>query len=172
MNAQKAGTAKPGPALDVNFINPFLEATLNVLKVQASTVANPKPIFRKDEAHDKLGDVSGVIGLVSPTFSGTVVISFPESTFLGLMSRMLGETFTTITPEIKDGAGELMNMIFGQAKIVLNQKGYKIQTALPSVVSGKDHSIQNLSPGPVVVVPFETDIGPLYVKICLSAPAV
>lgn len=154
--------------LDTDFINPFLSATVQVLKVQTQTEAKQGKIYIKTDKDSFSGDVSGVIGLVSESFNGSVVISFPEATFLAVMSRMLGEAFTTLTKEIADGAGELTNMIFGQAKVVLNEKGYGIKTALPSVVSGKNHSVSVLTNGPIVVVPFESDIGPFFIEICLS----
>ncbi len=155
--------------MDVNFINPFLIATAHVLQVQASTQALAgKPVL-KTAGSQLFGDISGVIGLVSDAFVGTVVITFPESTFLKIMSRMLGEEFKELTPEIRDGASELTNIIFGQTKLLLNEKGFGIRTAIPSVVTGKSHSIQTLSQGgPRVAVPFKTDIGDFEIEICLS----
>lgn len=120
-------------------------------------------------AKDKFsGDISGVIGIVSASFNGSVVISFPEMTYLMLMSRMLGESCVQLTKDIEDGAGELTNIIFGKAKVILNEKGYGINTALPSVVTGKAHSVQTLTKGPVVVIPFESDVGPFFIEVCLS----
>ncbi len=157
-------------AIDVNFINPFLSGTMSALKIQANIDAVPGKIFRQDEEnHTFFGDISGVIGLVSEAFSGSVVISFPEQTFLKIMSTMLGEEFTTITKDIGDGAGELTNIIFGQAKVILNEKGYALKTAIPSVIMGKDHKITALSSGARVVVPFTSDAGDFYVEICVSA---
>lgn len=155
-------------ALDVNFINPFLTATLNVLKIQCSTEAKPEKPYTKAPADKFTGDISGVIGLVSEAFSGSVVISFPEVTFLKIISRMLGENYTKMSKEIEDGAGELTNIIFGQAKIALNEKGYGIKTAIPSVISGKDHSVQQMSKSPRMVIPFKTDVGDFFVEICIS----
>lgn len=155
-------------ALDTDFINPFLTATLRVLKVQAGIDAKAGKIYLKNERDHFVGDVSGVIGIVSESFNGSVVISFPEETFLNVMSDMLGEEFTELNKEILDGAGEITNMIFGQAKISLNEKGYGIKTAIPSVVSGKDHSLNALTKGPIVVVPFESSAGKFFVEICLS----
>jgi chemotaxis protein CheX len=154
--------------LDVNFINPFLDGAMKVLKIQAKTEAKPGAPFKKDANASFGGDISGVIGLVSDSFTGSVVISFPEKTFLAIMTRMLGEECHSITREIQDGAGELTNIIFGQAKVVLNEKGYGIKTAIPSVVSGKDHSVQTVSSGPRVVVPFSSDAGDFMIEICLS----
>ena len=157
----------PKRTLDTEFINPFLTATIHVLKVQAETDAKPGPIHVK-KSSDQCGDVSGIIGIISETFNGSVVISFPEATFLKVISKMLGEEYTKIDKDIIDGAGELTNMIFGQAKIVLNEKGYGIKTAIPSVVSGKNHPLSALTKGPIVVVPFESTAGNFFVEICLS----
>jgi len=157
-------------SLDVNFINPFLDATMKVLEVQTQTLCRPGSLTRKVAGDARfVADVSGVIGLVSDAFNGSVVISFPEKTFLTVMSRMMGEEIKQISKEIEDGAGELTNMIFGQAKLTLNQKGYGIKTAIPSVVCGHGHSVQGVTSGPVVVVPFETDAGPFFIEICMSA---
>lgn len=155
--------------LDTEFINPFLTATMHVLKVQAGVEVKPGQIYKKKETDTTSGDVSGIIGIVSEAFNGSVVISFPESTFLKIMSSMLGEVYTRLDKEIVDGAGELLNMIFGQAKIVLNDKGHGIKTAIPSVITGKDHSTTSMTKGPVVVVPFESLAGKFLVEICLSA---
>lgn len=158
----------PKRKLDTEFINPFLNATIHVLKVQAQVSAEAGQIYIKKPTDTMTGDISGIIGIVSENFDGSVVISFPEQTFLKVISSMLGETYTKIDKDIVDGAGELTNMIFGQAKIVLNEKGYGIKTAIPSVVTGKDHSLSAFSKGPVVVVPFSTEFGKFFVEICLS----
>lgn len=164
---QDVGLA-PKRTLDTEFINPFLDATMHVLKVQASTECKPGKVHVKKPGDQGVGDVSGVIGIVSESFNGSVVISFPERTFLKIMSSMLGEEYTKLDKEIIDGAGELTNMIFGQAKIVLNSKGYGIKTAIPSVVTGKNHTLSAQTKGPVVVVPFESHAGNFFVEICLS----
>lgn len=153
-------------ALDVGFINPFLSATIDVLKVLVGTEARAGAIFMKKNP-DFTGDISGVIGLVSESFNGNVTITFPEKTFVAFMSKIHGETYTAISPEIADGAGEISNMIFGQAKIVLNEQGYAIKTALPSVILGKGHRFSSGAQGLTVVVPFESTAGNFFVEICI-----
>lgn len=154
--------------LDVNFINAFLISTIKVLETQGQTKAIPHKVFRKDTKEKFSGDISGVIGLICDAFTGSVVISFPAATFLKIMSRMLGEEIKELNKDVQDGAGELTNIIFGQAKVTLNERGYGIKTALPSVVTGSEHSILPLSKGSRVVIPFETDVGPFFVEICVS----
>lgn len=154
--------------IDINFINPFLGATLNVLKVQAGVTAEPGKVFAKKPGENVHGDVSGVIGIVSDSFNGSVIISFPEKTFLSVMSGMLGEEYKEITKDILDGAGEITNMIFGQAKVTLNERGYGVKVALPQVISGRNHSLSAMSKGPTVIIPFSSSAGDFFVEICLS----
>jgi chemotaxis protein CheX len=153
---------------DVNFINPFIGATLNVLKVQAEIAAQTGKISLKKSGEPLKGDVSGIIGIVSEAFNGCVVISFPESTFLKIMSGMLGEELTEMNQELTDGAGEIVNIIFGQAKVVLNERGFGINMALPQVISGKGHSLSALSKGPIILVPFTSTAGDFFIEISLS----
>lgn len=155
-------------SLNMEFINPFLSATLNVLKIQAGTEAKHGQIYLKRPTDNFVGDISGVIGIVSETFTGSVVISFPEKSFLNIISQMLGEEIKKIDQDVCDGAGEILNIIFGQAKLSLNELGYGIKTAIPSVVIGKDHSLSSQTKGPVVVVPFESNMGSFYIEIGLS----
>ncbi len=154
--------------IDINFVNPFLGATLNVLKVQAQVEAQPGKIALKQPGECLRGDVSGVIGIVSDTIKGSVVISFPETTFLKVMSNMLGEEYKQISQDIVDGAGEITNMIFGQAKVILNERGYGVQIALPQVITGKNHMLSTQSKGPTVIIPFSSTAGDFFVEICLS----
>ena len=154
--------------IDTIFIDAISAATLHVLKVQASIDAIPGKVFLKKDEH-LLGDVSGVIGLVSNKFTGNVIISFPEQTFLKVISSMLGEEYAELNNDIIDGAGEITNMIFGQVKSVLNEKGYGIKTAIPSVISGKGHSLSSLPNGSIIIVPFSSPAGDFFVEIFLSA---
>lgn len=161
------GLVSPSP-LDVDFLNPFLTATIKVLSTQASTEAKPGRVFKKQPGENFDYEISGVIGVVSDVFAGSVVIGFPTETFLKIMGRLTGEDYREISQEIADGAAELTNIIFGQAKVTLNELGYGIKTALPSVVLGKSNAVFAALKGPRVVIPFATDVGPFFVEICFS----
>lgn len=154
--------------IDTAFINPFLAAAMRTLELQAKSKATPGKIFLKKPNEAFLGDISGVIGLVSTAFTGSVVISFPQATFLEIVSRMFGEKVTEMKPEYEDAAAELTNIIFGQAKIILNEIGHNINTALPSVISGKDHKVSAAAQGVSVVIPFESDAGKFFIEITTS----
>lgn len=158
--------AAVGKKIDVKFVNAFLDAAIKVMKVQSQTDVVPGAPFLKNAKEAFTGDISGVIGLVSEAFNGAIVINFPEATFLGVISRMLGEKFETLTPEISDGAAELTNIISGQAKVTLNELGYGIKMATPSVIVGKNHQISDYTSGPRMSVPFTCDLGSFTIEIC------
>lgn len=155
---------------DVNFINPFLNATKKVFKVQCFTEATPqKPSLKKPTDPLLLGDISGIISISSETFNGTLAISLSESVFVNIASKMLGETITAINEQNVDLVGELANIILGQAKIELAQLGYAIQMALPSCVWGKDHKIKHFGGGVCVVIPMETEFGLFYAEVMTAS---
>lgn len=153
---------------NVDFINSFLVSTTNVLKIQANVTAEAAKSFMKTPKDKCVADISGKIVVESSTVKGSVAICFPEKTFLKIMSGMIGEEYNELKPEIIDGAGEITNMIFGQAKIILNEKGHNIQMALPTVVTGKEHGLVDAK-NPVLIIPFSGNAGDFFMEILLAA---
>lgn len=165
-------TPSPAPAtppknrINVEFINPFIDGAMETLKTQCSTQCKPAKLFIKGSIEQEPADIAGVLGITSPGFRGSLAICFPKRVFLGLMERMLGEKAEEITAELQDGAGELLNIIFGFAKRVLNEKGYQLEKAIPTVLRGSGIVVKHLGPGPSIVLPFQSDLGVFYIEIC------
>lgn len=153
--------------MNVEFINPFIAALLNVLKTMAQTKLKPgKPKKKSDEI--ARGDVSGLIGMVGPQVKGSLSITFDENLALTIMERMLGERPETVDAEVTDMVGEITNMICGGAKNELGEKGYEFGMATPIVVSGKGHTINHQVDGPKMIMPFESDAGEAFLEICFD----
>ena len=144
--------------MKVEYINPFLKATKNVIETMANTkVTNDKPSLKQGNL--SWGVVSGIIGMASSKLTGHMVISFDEKCILGIVSGMLGEDFKEINKDVVDAVGELTNMICGGAKKELSEAGYTFDLALPLMVMGQNVEICQLSKGPVLTIPFTTDKG-------------
>lgn len=157
---------KPKAGINVAFINPFVEGTLTTLKVQCGIECKPGKPMPKDEFKTSPPlAIAGVIGIASSTFRGSIAIAFPEKTFLGVIGKMLGENYTEITQDLEDGAGELLNIIYGHAKKVLNEQGHSIDKALPTVVRGDKINIRHMSKSPAIVLPFETEMGLFVIEV-------
>ena len=159
--------AKP-PKINVDFINPFVEAAQKTLATQCNLqVRTGKPFLKGSQPCAPI-DIAGVIGLTAKEFSGSIALCFPKDTFLGAMEGMLGERYPEITDDLKDGAGELLNIIFGQSKIMLSERGYTIEKAIPTVVSGKALELQHMVAAPAIVLPFECERGGFYIEVGCS----
>ena len=152
--------------MNVQLINPFLEGTIEVIKTMAFVEPRPgKPFLKRDSLAK--GDVSAIIGLTG-TSRGSIALSFTESCIIKIVSNMLGEEITTLNGDIKDAVGEITNMVSGVARQKLEAHGIVMQAAIPTIVSGKDHSITHVLGGPSIVIPFDTEAGSFVVDVCLS----
>ena len=155
--------------IDPRFFKPFIEGTLNTMKIQCGLSATGKPPFIKGGESYMDTAIAGVIGITSEKFTGSITLCFPEQVFLGMMERMLGEAFPEITPDLQDGVAELLNIIYGQAKVVLNSNGHSIQKAIPTVIRGDKIQTSALSKNKTFVLPFSSEIGDFSIEICAEA---
>ena len=152
--------------MNVLFINPFLEGTVSVLKTMAFVEPRAgKPYLKMDSLAK--GDVSGIIGLTGSA-AGSLALSFSEGAILKIVSNMLGEDIESINSDVKDAVGEITNMISGVARKNLEAEGFYIQAAIPTIVSGKNHSIAHVMGGPSLIIPFEINEGVFVVDVCLT----
>ncbi len=148
--------------MKAEYINPFLKATINVLKTMASLDIKPgKPFVKKDSK--AIGDISGTIGLTG-FGSGVVVVSFSEAAALKVVTSMLGEQQTELNDEIRDAVGEITNMITGDARRILADIGANFEAGIPSVIVGKGHEITSMGDAPCVSVPFKIGDDDLVVE--------
>ena len=114
--------------MDVMFVNPFIEATLDVLETMAATKAVAgKPYLKQNQV--AAGDVSAVIGLTGE-INGTVSVTFTEACILPIVSNMLGEDMREMNSSINDAVGETTNMIAGLARRKLDELGRPLQAAI------------------------------------------
>ncbi|MHB8828006.1 MAG: chemotaxis protein CheX [Syntrophales bacterium] len=152
--------------MDVNYINPFLHGTLDVLKKMAFITAIPgKPFVKKSAA--AAGDVSGIIGITGDA-TGSLALSFTEPCICEIVNSMLGESHAAINAEIIDAVGELTNMISGSARNLMEKEGIKAFAAIPTVVHGKNHTINAIYNVPSIIIPFSTATGLFFVDVCIK----
>jgi chemotaxis protein CheX len=165
--AELAPSEKPkhgAVTFDVDFVNPFLNATEKTLAVQCNTQLKAlKPYLKTAQIEDVA--VAGVLSLISHNFSGSIILCFSAPVFLKIYENMLGEKHEKITVELEDAAGELLNIIYGMAKIELNKKGYNFRPTLPTVLTGEKLVIRQNGSKPVVIVPFEVEAGHFHIEI-------
>ncbi|MGZ3693078.1 MAG: chemotaxis protein CheX [Bdellovibrionota bacterium] len=150
---------------DVNVVVPFINSTMQAIEclTKIKSGKNQSTYFQDAQAA-LLGDVSAVISIKCPTFSGLFVISFPKETLFSLVSKLTGAPQTEIDGMVESTAGEFANIAVMSAKKNLNDLGYGIQCTTPSVTQES-----NLARGlgvanqKCMVVPLDTEFGEYFI---------
>lgn len=112
-------------------------------------------------------DIASVMGIRSTKLEGSLALCFPVVTFLGIVNHMLGEKYTEVTPENADAAGELLNILYAQARVKLNEAGYDFTPALPTVVRGEQIEVSHGALGMIVRIECKCQFGSLYLEVGL-----
>ncbi len=153
--------------MDHKFVNPFIEATVNVLSTMTQTEPVAGTPYRKDGIKS-WGVVSGIIGMGGDQLTGNMILSFEAPTILTIVSRMLLEDYTEINKDVIDAVGEITNMIAGNASRIFSELGYKFEMASPMMLHGSNIEINRLSSNPITVIPFSTDAGNFVLEANLA----
>ena len=145
------------------FINPFVVATQNVFTTMLGSALTRGPLSLS-RSHAPVLEISGLIGLCGK-YQGMVVVSVGRATAIRAAEIMLGSRPEDLGDEVMDAIGELTNMIAGAAKTQLAE--FNLNISLPTVICGKSHTITFPSGSAPIVIPFDSDIGPVCVEVGL-----
>jgi CheY-specific phosphatase CheX len=104
-----------------------------------------------------VGDISGIIGMVQQHLEGTLMLCVTFETVRDILPQVVGRSVSITHEMAVDAVGELTNMIFGQVKSELNQRGHQIKLGIPCVISGKGHFVSQFHRGKYMIVPFNLD---------------
>lgn len=95
----------------------------------------------KTEVHPFVDSISGVIGLAG-THKGILAIHLPYSVAIAITSSFLGMDVLEMNSDVEDAIGELANMLGGNVKSILSEKGRDISLSMPTTISGKHYDYQ------------------------------
>jgi chemotaxis protein CheX len=152
--------------MDVELAKPFIKAAINVISTMAFMTPKPgKPFVKKNNMAQ--GDVTGLVGLTGDK-SGSVSISFSKPCAVAIVKNMLGDDIQDIMNDVKDAVGEITNMVSGQARAGLAEKGLIFQGSTPSVIMGDNHTISHMAKTPIMAIPFETESGNFTIEFCFE----
>ncbi len=151
--------------VDVKLCYPFIEALVNTMRIQCSMTAKAgKPLFMTPELAMKT-DVLINANIATDKVQASVNVCMSKKVFLPVMSKMLGEKFLEITPDLEDGAQKLTNIIFSQAGKPLANKGMSAVRSIPVIIFGDDMRMRYLCRGQPIFIPFETEAGTMSIQI-------
>ena len=151
---------------NVEIAKAFIIATNNTLSTMANiTPTAGKPFVKTDQT--ALGDFSAVIG-VTGKHKGSICVTFTREGAVSIAQAMLGDDLEDLERDVIDTVGEITNIISGQTRAAISEKGIVLQGSTPTIVVGEQHRITHLSRAPVMCIPFSMPTGSFSVEFCLE----
>ncbi|MDJ0623905.1 MAG: chemotaxis protein CheX [Desulfocapsaceae bacterium] len=121
-----------------------------------------------DENYGKLANsITGVIGLTG-NYKGVLAVHLPHQVAFAITGNFLGVEVSEMNEDVEDAIGEIANMIGGNVKSMLSEKGRDIDLSLPSTVSGKEYGFHSIKGAEKTVIPFRAAEGIFYVELQLE----
>jgi CheY-specific phosphatase CheX len=155
--------SKSGDKIILEFLKTYVDCTKFVFEnsCMLQNITHQKPMLL-NKANTKRYDLEGSIHLKSDFFEGYFYVSFTKEVYFKVLEKVLGDVYTEINAGNVDFAAELVNMIYGQSKVYLNESGHNFKKVFPKFIPMPPLQVSEY---PVFLVPIDTDIGTIDIKI-------
>ncbi len=111
--------------------------------------------------------ITATIGLAG-THKGVLAVHFPNEVAMAITSNFLMMDINEINDDVHDAMGEIANMLGGNVKTILSEKGRDIDLSMPSTIAGTEYTFQSENDVDRVIVKFSTEKGSFMVEIDLE----
>jgi len=150
--------------LNVNYLNPFIEASMNVVKDIAGVESDLQKVCLRGNTFSGK-DVIIIIG-VTGALVGQVILTLNHGAMNILVKHMFAGDSDNLDIDLKKSAmAELANMIVGNATSIFYKKGLKVLITTPTILTGKDILISNKYPIICIPIKFDDDDAGLDLNI-------
>lgn len=122
-----------------NYVEPFVEVTVNTFKEFVGVDVIPRNPHFLDPEKAMDWDISAVIGL-SGVVKGAVIVSMKAELAIKLTDLLAGPGHKELDADVVDAVGEINNIIAGNIKPKV-PNGDKIVISIPTIIKGKEHTI-------------------------------
>ena len=150
-------SAAPPLVLDETLAKEISSAVCNAMQKTFGVQAVPGPYEIGEGMVSLVGDVSGVIAMVQDHLEATLTLCLTQETMRGLLPQVIGTSIAVTHEMAVDAVGEMTNMIFGQIKHDMGDRGYSLKLGIPCVVTGKGHFVSQFHRGKHMIVPFNVE---------------
>ena len=111
--------------------------------------------------------ITGMVGMAG-VHRGMLAVHFPYKVALAITSSFLGMDVEEINEDVQDAVGEIANMLGGNVKTLLSDRGNDIELSLPSTISGDEYTFFSQEQVDQVVLPFRSPAGIFHVEFELE----
>lgn len=162
----QAGVNNSQHVIPHEYIQGFSDSFLIFFEMMTEWEVCASPFFVK---HDPFcqSDLSARMNLRG-SLDGSVCVSFQKDVALHLVSEMIGETYTLVNASVRDGIGEVVNIVTGNAKKKFSDLGLNFTIGLPTLFTGKQLAHPNCPKIPCTVLPYQTPYGKAFLEVCAA----
>ncbi len=152
--------------MKVEFINPFIVATSEVLNQEVGRTLNivKGPLSYLESSYTSM-DVTVLIA-VTGTVQGVVMFGMTERTAKNIVSEMLGKPVPVMDKMVESAMAELGNVITGIASRELEKAGFPCTLAPPTLIVGKGVLISTINIKRILI-PLNIEIGDIEISVAL-----
>jgi chemotaxis protein CheX len=143
--------------MDVKYINPFINVSINIVQQICNVGAKKGQIFVKNSPFiaDNVVIIIGIAG----DFKGQVFFTMDEKTACSIASSMMfGMEVPALDEMSKSAIAELGNMIMGNVSTEFYNEGITIDITPPTVLVGSDMNISTKGVQ-TICIPIEIENG-------------
>ncbi|MDR0554083.1 MAG: chemotaxis protein CheX [Treponema sp.] len=137
----------------VEYINPFVEASFNVLNEVLGSGVKRGELYLKSSTMSIMG-VAAMVGLAGDV-EGRVLFDMTKETALAVAGAMNNEEFKEMDELAKATIQELANMITAQAVTKLHDQGFKFDLTPPALFTGENMEVSSNLKVEALIVPME-----------------
>lgn len=151
--------------MDVNHVNPFIEAFFNVMPQIGFTNIEKKGVVVNNEIKSK-----GIIinlGIVGDAKGNVVYITDIESGKKIASKMMMGMPVNELDDMAQSALSELTNMLTANASINLSEIGVNVNISTPTLLYGEDIQIK-MNVDKILCIQLTVDDIPIDVNIALQ----
>ena len=146
--------------------NKIIESTIEIftgmVMMEISVAGEPLTTLGSLE-----NSITGMVGLAG-VCKGVLAVHFPKQVALDVTGSFIGMEVDEINADVQDAIGEIANMLGGNLKTILSERGKDIMLSMPSTFSGDRYSFTSQVEVDRVILPFQTPSGMFYVEIELE----
>jgi chemotaxis protein CheX len=113
------------------------------------------------------GVIIGIISLVGDV-EWSVFFGLPSDTAVAAAAKFAGFEIPFDSPDMGDAIGELTNMLAGQVKLNLDQKGVNADISLPSVIRAQNMTVLVQHQNAVQKKCFDSPLGKLWTGVTVG----
>lgn len=152
--------------MKVEFISPFVTATIKVLETE---IGHPVPVEKGQLSIEATShtcqDLTVLIGVIGAV-QGVVMYGMSERTAKNIVSALLNERIAIFNEMVESAIAEMGNVITGIASAELEKAGYASTLAPPTVISGRGVIISTINIKRLQI-PLVTEFGEIEVGVAL-----